>query len=255
MGTQVRKHPQPLRRDAIEDDDYLYETRMPSSARRYRPFDTIEEPITATAHTQSSIQQRRASRTVTTDHPVLSLDYKTSGALPTPRVDTKPGKTKQYNTGKNTTASVTPVQQHSHKRVPVIALLIGAVVTAMCLMSLSFFSSWWQNYQDDLHYGNPRTTQFDAVVGHNDSQEHLTHFVIINLHGHIQIIETPGGDTAHTHVYTGPTLYGEERDKVPVIPSVRQENGHIDLILQVQNQQIVFVNDGDTFHMQGQSGQ
>ena len=41
-----------------------------------------------------------------------------------------------------------------------------------------------------------RTAQLDAVVGHNDSAAHPTHFIFINLHGQIQIIEIQGGDAA-----------------------------------------------------------
>src|SRR6266487_4661311 len=47
---------------------------------------------------------------------------------------------------------------------------------------------------DIWHYGYPRTYQTDAVVGHGDSLAHPSHFIAINLDGHLEVIELSGGD-------------------------------------------------------------
>ncbi len=143
-------------------------------------------------------------------------------------------------------------QEHvaANKRFPLVTLLIGMIITILLLMALNALTSWWQEYQDNLHYGYPRTSQLDAIVGHNDSQENPTHFIFLNLRGHIEVIEIPGGDVSHARIFSGPTLFGDGRDLTPVTGEIRNEGGRRDLIVHIQNQQIVFVNDGTTFHAQ-----
>src|SRR5207302_7178556 len=68
-----------------------------------------------------------------------------------------------------------------------IAVVIG--VEMVCTL----VSGWWTRYQDDLHYGYPRTYQTDARVGHNDAAM-PSHFIALNLHGHLEVIECPGAD-------------------------------------------------------------
>jgi hypothetical protein len=70
------------------------------------------------------------------------------------------------------------------------------------------------------------------------------------LHGHIEIIEIPGGDPSRPRIFTGPTLVGTGQDLVPVTGEIRSEDGRRDLIIHIQNQQIVYINDGSTFHQQ-----
>jgi len=138
------------------------------------------------------------------------------------------------------------------RRFPLISTLIGMVITIILIMSFSAFSSWWHTYQDDLHYGRPRTFQLDAVVGHGDSPSNPTHFIFMNLRRHVQIIEIPGGDPARSRIFVGPVLYGDGQDLTPVTGEVRDVNGDgkPDLIVHIQDQQIIFLNDGTTFHPQ-----
>jgi hypothetical protein len=124
------------------------------------------------------------------------------------------------------------------------------LITIALTMSLSALLSYWHVLQDDLHYGRPRTAQLDAVVGHHDSPASLTHFIFINLNRHIEIIEIPGGDTSHTRIFSGPILYGSGQDLIPVTGEIRTENGRRDLVLHIMSQQIVYINDGATFHLQ-----
>ena len=225
MGmTETRKQPQPIRHD-VEDDDALYVTRPPSSVRRYRTApppalpDAIGEPITEQG---MFIQHRRSSRQQ------QSTSGMASNAVKPPKTDLLP----------------------RQRRVPLVALLIGMVTTVILVMVLSVWSSWWQVYQDDLHYGRPRTFQMDAVVGHEDSPSNPTHFIFINLHRHVEIIEIPGGDVAHTHLYSGPILFGDQQDLTPITGEIREINGRRDLVVHIQKQQIIFINDGTTFRPQ-----
>lgn len=227
---QTRRQPKPIHHDVedIENNDALYSTRSFTSTRRYRtapsiPRDTLDEPLIE----EGKLRQRRASMQPTT---------------PTPN-------TRSVHT--NTPATPNTERLRLTRRFPSLAiLLIGVASTVVLLIGLSALLSWWQLYQDDLHYGRPRTFQMDAVVGHGDSEKNPTHFIFLNLNRHVQIIEIPGGDSSRTRVYTGPVLFGDGQDLTPVTGEIRQENGRKDLVVHIQNQMIILMNDGTTFHIQ-----
>ena len=65
----------------------------------------------------------------------------------------------------------------------------------------------------------------------------------------MEIIELPGGDTTHARIYTGPTLFGNGQDLTPVTGVFKDVNGDgkIDMIVQIQDQRLVFINDGTQF--------
>lgn len=109
--------------------------------------------------------------------------------------------------------------------------------------------SWWNTTWDDLHYGRPRTFQTDAVVSHNNSQGNPSYFLALHLHGRIEIIEFPGGDTSQARIYLGPQLYGTGEDMAPVpLSFVDVSSNHLpDMVVHVQNMRIVFINDQGRF--------
>lgn len=106
-------------------------------------------------------------------------------------------------------------------------------------------SAWWQLHQQDSTYGRPRTYQCDAVVGHQDNATHPSHFLALNLHAHVVIMELPGGDPAHARVYIGPQLYGQGADLVPLTLSFEDVNGdgRPDMLLHVQGNVLVYLNE------------
>jgi len=116
----------------------------------------------------------------------------------------------------------------------------------------SYALSWWQNHELDTTYGMPRTYQTDQVVGHADSAEHPTHFIAVNLNSRITIIEIPGGNSAHARIYSGPTLFSDNGDTIPVTLEFYDVNGDgkIDMIVHVGDQKIVYLNDGTQFKPQ-----
>lgn len=126
---------------------------------------------------------------------------------------------------------------------------LGFCMMVLGWILLSTLSSWWQTTWDGWHYGYPRTYQTDAVVGHGDSATNPSHFIAINLHSHIEVIEFPGGDPTHARVYLGPTLVGQGQDLAPVTLTFRDVNGDSkpDMIVSVGENTFVFINDAGQF--------
>jgi len=111
-------------------------------------------------------------------------------------------------------------------------------------------ANWWSVTQANWQYGYPRTSQCDAVVGHNhDSTANPTHFIALNLNGQVEVIEIPAGDAAKAKIYVGPSLVGTSANLAPVTLSFADVtgDGKLDLIIHVQGGQFVFINTGSEF--------
>lgn len=132
---------------------------------------------------------------------------------------------------------------------PFLYMGIGMIAMLALWVLLQMAVSWWTLHNDDVTYGRPRTFQFDAVFGHADSAANPTHIIIVNLSRHIIIIELPGGDPSKSKIYSGPTLFGDGQDLTPVTGRAVDVNGDgkLNLVLYVQDQRIVFINDGTQF--------
>jgi hypothetical protein len=144
-----------------------------------------------------------------------------------------------------------PPAQHTPaptRRVHGLVLVgVGMLVMLALWQGGSLVLSLWQSYQNDLHYGRPRTTQVDAKVGHNDADT-LSHFIAVNLAGHIVVVEFPGGDAAHAKVYIGPIMApGHELDPVTLTFKDVNGDGKPDMIIAVGEVREVFINDNGSF--------
>ncbi len=195
----------------VEDDDEFYETRVPSSVRRYRA------PIAPTQITVHRIPARSSS---------------TTQQRPVPQVQSVQQGYRQ------------PQRLHwtVYVGLALLFMLVGWI-------GLSALGSWWQTTSDDWHYGRPRTFQLDAVVGHSDSASNPSHFVALNLNRHVEIIELSGGDVTKAHIYTGPTLIGDRQELAPVTLSFHDVtgDGKPDMIIAVGESRYVYVNDNAAF--------
>jgi hypothetical protein len=132
---------------------------------------------------------------------------------------------------------------------PLLYLGMGMLGMLVLWTILVFLVGWVGTTLDDLRYGRPRTFQIDAVVGHNDSAASPSHFIAINLNGHIEVIEMPGGDASHARIYIGPQLYGANANLVPVTLSFVDVKGDKkpDMIIHFQGTEVVFINDAGGF--------
>ncbi|WP_376795645.1 hypothetical protein [Thermogemmatispora sp.] len=132
---------------------------------------------------------------------------------------------------------------------PLLYLGLGMLCMLLLWCLLLPVISWGRTTLDDLRYGRPRTFQTDAFVGHNEAAGLPSHFIALNLNGHIEIIELPGGDPSHARIYSGPQLYDPDADLIPVTLSFADVNGdhRPDMIVHFQSTRLVFINDGSSF--------
>lgn len=135
----------------------------------------------------------------------------------------------------------------------VLILWSGMLAMLVFYLLWNWGNSWWTNHQLDSTYGFPRTYQVDEVVGHSDSTDHPTHFIFLNLNGHVEIIELPGGDSAHAKIYSTGQIYADNAASIPVTGEFKDINGDgkIDMIVHIGDQRIVYLNDGTQFKPQG----
>ena len=141
-----------------------------------------------------------------------------------------------------------------HRKHWSVYLVTGMATMTALVIGLYSLGSWWQHVQDDWTYGMPRTYQTDAVVGHNhDSSSHPSHFLAVNLAGHIEVFELPAGDPTKVRVFLGPTISGNGADQVVVTISFADidHDGTPDMILHYGDGEEVFSNKGGTFQMPG----
>lgn len=108
----------------------------------------------------------------------------------------------------------------------------------------------WGQYQfDDLRYGMPRTAQTTGYVGHGDERHMPTHIVTLNLNGQVSTLVLPGGDIDTLTVLPGPYIVGATGPYAPAVPTLQDVNadGHVDLLVTVRNETVVYVNKDGQF--------
>jgi hypothetical protein len=131
-------------------------------------------------------------------------------------------------------------KRHAH---PLLYLGLGMLVMLALWTGLMGLASWFNIMMDDIHYGYPRTFQIDQFVGHSESGGIPSHFLAINFHSRIEVIEFPGGDATHARIFIGPQLYTDGSDLVPVTLSFLDVNSdrRPDMIIEFQGSQVAFI--------------
>lgn len=111
--------------------------------------------------------------------------------------------------------------------------------------------TWGQRRVDDLRYGFPRTTQIAGYVGHAEASGAPTHLMALNLYGQVSVVELPGGDASQVRSYEGPYLVGADGRYVVPHLSLRDltGDGQADLLLQVREEIVVYVNESGAFRL------
>ncbi len=227
---------------------------LPRSALRYRPTTadviTVDEYITGTKTPVLPVKRASRVRQPQADDDAVEQDAldaaQTGSGAPTAtrvrRAPTMPTTLPHTPRPKQTTR----LRSRLH---PLFFLGTGMLATLALIAVLSIVTSWFTTTLDDLRYGRPRTFQIDAYVGHNEAPGMPSHFLAVNLHGRIEVIELPGGDASHARIYIGPQLYGSDADLIPVTLSFIDVNGDKkpDMIMNFQGTRVVFINDQGGF--------
>ncbi len=206
--------------------------RSPSSAIRLNP------PTT-----------RRGSRDVSTDvrQPMTTIPSRRTqkqefGPLPPASSVYAP---------RNTTADYSaPGSKHGRRHIHWLFYVGLALMAILSLWALGAAAlSWGTNVYNNFTYGYPRTYQTDAVVGHNDGVHNPSHFIAVNLHGQVIIVEFFGGDPSQSRSYVGPDLVGQQSDLLPVTLTFSDfyHTGKTDMVVHVGDQFVVYCNNGAYF--------
>jgi hypothetical protein len=228
----------------------------PRSALRHRPFAEESKRSVVTTAAHPIAQRASRGRPQLADDEMVS-EWKRGDVQEPDSTPVAPRKTNpqaRRATG-NTPRPVGMPARTTAPRVPHLRahplLLLGLGMLAMLVLwtLLTAGLNWWNDSMDYLHYGYPRTSQIDSVVGHSDSAGTPSHFIATNLHGKIEIIEFPGGDGSHARIYLGPQLFGPDADKAPVTLQFADINGDHkpDMLVFFQSSWIVFINDQGSF--------
>ena len=234
----------------ISDEEYddVWPPRLPTSTRRYRG-DTTTNTGSFSADVQATGQgehppARTASKSVV---PPRRTAAQASSDLKPVDPDTEAIFNSRHR------VSLAKHRQDPRRLHWLGYVGLGLIVTLLVMLlgwiALSFFNSWWTVWQDDLHYGRPRTFQVDRAIGHNDSDASPSHFIALNLNRHVEVIEFPGGDPTKAKVYMGPILTGSGQDLSPVTLTFKDVNGDgkLDLVVNVQESHFVLINDNSQF--------
>ncbi|HEY0753142.1 MAG TPA: hypothetical protein VGD98_04205 [Ktedonobacteraceae bacterium] len=217
---------------APEELDLEGKSRPQRSGRTGTPVTSDEIDTEEESRSQ---RQRRAGTPVTSDDP---------GIEKKPRPQGSPRTAAPVPTAKAGTSA--RARRHFH---PLFFVGLGLLATVLLWVGVTQLLVWGTNTYNTIVYGYPRTFQIDQAVGHHDSPQQPSHFIAMNLKGHIIVIEMPGGDVSKSIVFSGPTLFGSGGDLAPVTLTFEdvQHNGKLAMIIHVQGNQFVFLNQNGTF--------
>ncbi len=232
-----------------EEYDDVWPMRISSSARRYQGLADVRTEVGRAHPDVQSLASQRFYRAAITDKSTIP-PRRTATQTHIPVVQGQRRQSAQTDDDMyrydDRLAYSEPARPRVHWLVFVGLAMFTMLIGWVLLTSLS---GWWQVTQDDWHYGRPRTYQIDQEVGHNDTAANPSHFIALNLNRHVEVIEFPGGDASQARVYMGPTLFGPGQDLAPVTLTFKDVNGdgHLDMIINVQDSHFVFINENGQF--------
>jgi hypothetical protein len=112
------------------------------------------------------------------------------------KVERTPNSAVRLNTSPRRTANLPDpkktrlIRERRLDRTSLVMLLCMVVIIMVGGWWLfSTIANWWTNTTDDWKYGNPRTYQTDQFVGQGDSPDHPDHFIVVNAHGRVIVIQ------------------------------------------------------------------
>jgi hypothetical protein len=198
-GHSAGIHPedQPFISDDLEEGDEYYNTRLPTSSRRY---DVLADGQVIRAGNKRII--------VHYGEPPIVQQRKSLGVR-----DEKPR-----------------LRYH-----PLVYIGLFLIILISGFLGLNAFSAWWQTKQDDWTYGqSPRTYQVEANVGHGTQANPMSHFMALNLSGSIQVIEEPGDDAGKARSYQITVIPDNQGNPpVKVVFQDLNRDGKLDMLVEI----------------------
>jgi hypothetical protein len=105
---------------------------------------------------------------------------------------------------------------------PMFYVGVCLVIVVVFLTAYTFIPPALQQWHDESTYGYPRTFQTDANVGHGG----VEHFLALNDHGTIEVLEIPTDPTKHQpRLYIVTHFAGQGADLIPATISFPEVNG------------------------------
>ena len=209
----------------------------PRSALRYRPIDIKgDSPVpVATRQRRSRPDTRTTSAPASPD----TLDMEE---------EKQPARVRRAGISAAPQKSVPSVRTRPRFH-PLFFVGLGLLLTILLWIGITQLMIWGTNEYNTFVYGYPRTFQMDAVVGHGDSTLHPSHFIAVNLHGTVTIVEFPGGDPSRARELVSTSALGSDVDLAVVTLRFIDfgHNGKPDMLVSIGGVQSVLVNDGKTF--------
>jgi hypothetical protein len=228
--------------------------KAPRSSLRHRPIETDQPAPDPVADRQQRLQPGASttSRPGVPDGDELDLEEaeKEEEGEEAPPRRSAPGKAKQRaSAGKAKQRSPAVPAPDKRRFHPLFFIGIGLMITALLWAAANEVLAWGISALNTLHYGYPRIYQLDAFVDQEDSAQHPSHFVAINLHGVVSICDFPGGDPSRVRVIATISVPGPDADQAVVtLRFVDLDHNKLpDMIIDIAGTQNLLVNDGKTF--------
>jgi hypothetical protein len=109
------------------------------------------------------------------------------------------------------------VRQRTVDRYTLMMVLgLALIVMIVGWFVFTLVADWWTNTTDDWKYGNPRTYQTDQFVGQGDSPDHPDHFIVVNTHGQVIVIQLNPQHPELNHTY-GITTASDPKTPVSLV--------------------------------------
>ena len=231
-----------LSAEGMTSDDFEYDTqdiillepkapmrqpskRLPTSKQPSRQTSVGRQPTNSRADVRQSTSTRSAVRQPTNSRSAVRQpsDRLRTAQQPARQTEQPVRQTTQPRGAEKLRPQTEAPQRRYHWLVPTGIIMI---ITIACYLLLYGGVVGGRLVYNNLTYGSgTRTSQIDAVVGDHDSATSPTHFIALNLHGTIDIVEFPSGDVTHAKVYPGPHLLWSNADRAVVTLEVKDVNG------------------------------
>ena len=126
-------------------------------------------------------------------------------------------------------------------------LCIAIIVMVVGWFLFSKVADWWTGVQENFQYGTPfRTFQAEQYMGMGDTPDHPDHFIALNLHGVIEIVQINPLDRKKDAVYVLANI-GNESTPASLMFRDTTGSGRVDVIVTIGDTTpytIILVNNG-----------